>query len=242
MTEELRLKKIHDPTDKFSTPKKKSFDLALRLLIVGKTGSGKTSGLVSLLTQKNFYLNDFKGHNIYVFSPMINDYKMEKLIKVKKIPDINVYTEFSDDSLNSIYDDLTDEFAEEQALGDKVSNKLVILDDLSFDGSLRRGNFNSVARIFMNGRKHNISCIVTSQYYAHNLPSVRANASGLILYNMNDKQLELINDDHNFLENKKSFKALFRENLTETHDHIIINYSNSRKDGLYLDKNFNKLA
>ena len=91
MTEELRLKKIHDPTDKFSTSKKKIFDLPLRLLIVGKTGSGKTSGLVSLLTQKNFYLNDFKGYNIYIFSPMINDYKMEKLIKMKKIPDINVY-------------------------------------------------------------------------------------------------------------------------------------------------------
>jgi len=239
---ELKIYKMNDKSDSFTTKKKIIFDIAFRLIITGKTGTGKTSALGSLLLLPQFYKNDFKGDNIYIFSALVNDFKMEQIIKSKKIPEMNIFTGFDDELLNALYDKLVEEAKEDVARKKKIRNTLIILDDVSFDGSLRNGLYNAVSRVFMNGRKQNISIIITAQYFSHILPSVRANASGAILYNTNDKQLDLINDDYNFINvekgsNKSMFKKMFRDNVKETHDFIVVNFSNKR-DELYLNKDF----
>lgn len=240
MKNKFKLRIINDKGDKFATKKDTIFDLPMRLLIVGKTGSGKTSTLVSLLTDDQFYNKDFKGDNIYLFSPMINDYKMEYLVDKKKIPDLNVFTELDEDILKELYDKLTEEYKTAVSLKKKPTNKLIILDDLSFDGSLRKGLYNSVNKVFMNGRKNLISIIVTSQHYTHISPSCRSNSSGMILYTMSDKQLELIADENNYLDTKKDFKKMVRDKCKEKHDMIVINYSNNRGE-LYLNSDFERI-
>ena len=229
----LKLRLIRDKGDKHTTKKEMLFDLPMRLCIVGKTGSGKTSTLVSMLTDSDFYSKDFLGRNIYLFSPLQNDYKMEYLISKKNIPDFNVYTELDDK--------LCEEYKTESIINDKVTNKLIIIDDFSYSGDLRKGLYNMVNKVFMNGRKNLISIIVTSQYYTHISPSCRTNASGLILYTMNDKELEKVNDENNYLENKKKFKQMVKSLCYERHDFFVINYSNKRKDGLYLNSQFEKV-
>lgn len=242
MVKKLQVRLIKDKGDKTSTDKDILFNIPLRLLIVGKTGSGKTNLLVSLLTQDEFYNKDFRGRNIYIFSPMVNDYKLEFLVDKKNIPDLNIYTEFDNELLRALYDKLTEEFETEMLLSRKVSNKLIILDDLSFDGSLKKGLYNMVQKIFCNGRKHNISIIITSQYYSHISPVCRTNCSGAILFTMNDRQLDFVTEENNYLDTKKEFKALMKKHLKEKHDFISINYSNTRYKGLYLSKDFEKLA
>jgi len=244
MVKDLKFRKIKDTSDKLiNVDKDQLFNLPMRLMIVGKSGSGKTSALVSLLLDKRYYNKDFKGDNIYIFSPMQNDHKMELLIDKKSIPMINIYNQFDDDILNELYNNLVEQFKTEKELKKKkISNKLVILDDLSFDGSLRNGNYNSVARLMMNGRKHGISVIVTAQYMSHILPSCRFNANSLILFNMNEKELDLVADEQNYSGMpKRKFKDLIRSQLNEAHDHIIINYTNNRKCGIYLNSNFEKI-
>lgn len=244
MVKDLKFRKIKDTSDKLiNVDKDQLFNLPMRLMIVGKSGSGKTSALVSLLLDKRYYNKDFKGDNIYIFSPMQNDHKMELLIDKKSIPMINIYNQFDDDILNELYNNLVEQFKTEKELKKKkISNKLVILDDLSFDGSLRNGNYNSVARLMMNGRKHGISVIVTAQYMSHILPSCRFNANSLILFNMNEKELDLVADEQNYSGMpKRKFKDLIRSQLNEAHDHIIINYTNNRKSGIYLNSNFEKI-
>jgi len=238
----LEFRRVKDKSDKYATKKDIIFNIPFRLCIVGRTGAGKTSGLCSLLLDENFYKKDFEGRNIYLFSPMVNDFKMEQLVKSKDIPDLNIFQELDEQLLGALYDNLTEQFELENMKFEKVFNKLIILDDLSFDGSLRKGLFNNVNRIFCNGRKHNISIIITSQFYTHISPVCRSNASGLILYNMSDRQLDNVSDENNYLKNKKEFKKLFRHNVIEKHDFMIINYSNSRQEGLYLNNNFKKIG
>lgn len=237
----LKLRLIKDKGDKHATKKDMIFDLPARICIVGKTGTGKTSTLTSMLTDDNFYNKDFLGRNIYLFSPMQNDYKMEYLINKKNIPDFNVYTELDDGLLGLLYDKLCEEFKTESIINDKVTNKLIIIDDFSYSGELRKGLFNMVNKVFMNGRKNLISIIVTSQYYTHIAPACRTNASGLILYTMNDKELEKVSDENNYLDNKKMFKNMVKSLCFERHDFFVINYSNKRKEGLYLNSQFEKV-
>ncbi len=244
MTKDLKFRKIKDASDKLiNVDKDQLFNLPMRLMIVGKSGSGKTSALVSLLLDKRYYFNDFKGENIYIFSPMANDHKMDLLIDKKNLAMLNIYNQFDDDILNALYDNLVEQFKTEKELKKKkIDNKLIILDDLSFDGSLRNGNYNSVARLMMNGRKHGISVIVTAQYMSHILPSCRFNSNALILFNMNEKELDLIADEQNYSGlSKKKFKEIIRSELNEAHDHVIINYSNNKKKGIYLNSNFEKI-
>jgi len=237
----LKLRLIRDKGDKHSTKKDRIFDLPMRLCVVGKTGTGKSSTVVSLLTDPDFYDKDFLGRNIYLFSPMQNDYKMEYLINKKSIPDFNVYTELDDGLLRLLYDKLCEEFKTESIINDKVTNKLIIIDDFSYSGELRKGLFNMVNKVFMNGRKNLISIMVTSQYYTHIAPACRTNASGLILYTMNDKELEKVSDENNYLDNKKQFKQMVKSLCFERHDFFVINYSNKRKEGLYLNSQFEKV-
>ena len=229
--------KMKDLSDDFTIHKDLLPNLSFRGLIVGRTGSGKTSALGSLLLLPEFYLNDFQGENIYIFSPLKNDFKMETIIKSKEIPASNISTEYDDEMLGMIYDKITDNFQEAIQLGNTPDHVLIILDDLSFSGALKTGTFNNIARVFMNGRKQMVSIILTTQFYHHILNSVRQNASFVMLYNTSLRQLESVMEEHNFLPTKKQFVKMFRDNVKKKTDFILINHDNE-PENLYLDKNF----
>ena len=233
----LKILKMKDKSDKYAIDKGLLFDLPFRLLLVMKTGGGK-SNLIGNLFRDEFYGKDFKGDDIYIVSPMMNDNKLNTLIDFKDIPDDNVMTSFDSDVISALYDKLTEEFAEAVEKKKKPVQSVIIMDDISWSGDLRKGNFNIVNKIFCNGRKHNISIIITSQFYKHILPSCRSQASGIIVGNTSEKQLKSISDDNNYLEGgEKAFRSLFRKYVVEKHDFLIINYSNKFKD-MYLDKDF----
>jgi hypothetical protein len=239
----FELRRIKDKGDKFTIKKTPLFDIPFRLVICGQSGSGKTSALVSLLTDNIFYKKNFKPENIFLFSPMVNDYKLEYMVKTLKIPDLNIFTELDNNLLSELYDRLCDEYEQEIATDGTVSPKLIIMDDLSYDGSLRKGGHqNMVNKIFCNGRKHQISIAILQQHYVHCSPVCRTNASGMMIFNTNDKQLDMVAEENNYLDSKKEFKKMFRDNVKERHDAIVINYSNSRKEGIYLNKNFEKIG
>ena len=236
----LKIKIMKDESDKFTVDKGLLFDIPFRLLLIMRTGGGK-SNLIGNFFRDDFYGKDYDGDDIYIISPMINDNKLQKLVDFKEIPEDNIITEYDEEIISAIYDKLTEEFAERVEAKKKPYNKVLIFDDMSWSGSLRKGYFNIINKIFCNGRKHNISVIITSQFYNHILPSCKGQASGMIIGNTSEKELKSISDDNNYLDSEKDFKKMFRNNVEEKHDFLVINYSNKRKD-LYLNKNFEVIS
>ena len=232
-----------DKTDSNTTQKDLIDNLAFRTILSGRSGLGKTSIIGGLLLLPNFYKNDFLGESIFLFSPMKNDYKMSVIASEdgKDIPTDNIFTEYDDDVLNALYDSLVDEYEEnlEDGVKDKKKlNSLIVLDDMSFDGSLKSGMYNAINRVFMNGRKHLISIIISSQKYSQISTGQRSNATSIFFYNSSMKERELFEADNNYLQSKKQFFKMLDDNLKNKRDFIYVNYSNE-KDKFYLDKDFN---
>jgi len=208
-------------------------------LLVGKTGCGKTNLLINLLLNPEFgYDKIFKGENMYIFSGSLNsDEKIKKLIEVKEIPDENLYDAVDDDELNRLYDKLEEQYMERKQEDLPVEYPLILLDDLSFTGGFHGKKFNALVRFAQNSRKLGISVLVTTQYYSQILPAIRANISFAILYQCSQKNLEQIVDEHNFFSKRKMFIDMFRTNVNDKRDFIVVNYDN-KIENLYLNKNF----
>jgi hypothetical protein len=69
---------------------------------------------------------------------------------------------------------------------------------------------------------YDLSIITTSQKYSDLLTSSRENANGAIFFNCSNKQLELIEADHNYLGSKKEFMNMFRKVMNEKHSFSLL--------------------
>lgn len=233
--------KMKDDFDKIKTHHKSLFDLPMKGLIVSKSqiGMGKSNLIGNMLLKDDAYRNIFKPENIYIINPSTNiDKKFRVIIEELDIPKDNVFTEFSNEVLDTIYEHLQDEGKQELAEDNTISPKLVIMDDCSFGGGLKSKKNGSLARLFCNGRHLNISIVLTSQKYT-DIPNVcRENATFVIAGSCSQKQLDLIIDDHNILPKKKDFNTMFRKTTAEPFSFLVINYNNKSTER-YLDKDFN---
>ena len=236
--------RVIDKAETYYTKKDVIFDLPMRLLIIGKSQfSGKSNLLVNLLCRDEYYNKDFAGEDIFLISPSIySDAKLEKLVKVKNIPEENLMESYDEEMITALYDLLEKEYEENVEDGIKPSNKFIVFDDMSFSGVFKKKINGIISKIFSNGRHINLSVITTSQKYSDLSTSSRENCSGAIFFNCSNKQLELIEADHNILlDGKKAFMLMFREALEEPHSFLVVNYSNP-KESRYLDKNFNPIT
>lgn len=242
MPPHLQIYKAKDKADSYYTKKEHIFDLPARLLIIGKSQlSGKSNLLLNLVVRPEYYGNDFIGKNIYIVSGSLNtDMKLQNIVKVKEIPEENLMLQYHEDILIELYDMLQEEYQEAIEEKKKPENKLIIFDDMSFDGSLKAKAHGIINKMYMNGRHINLSTFITSQKYSDVGTGIRENSNGLILFNCSNKQLELFEADHNYLNDKKQFYKMFRDATAEKHTFFVVNYTNN-KENMYLDSNFDTL-
>ena len=238
----IQILKLKDNTDSFVKRKNKTFDLPMRVLLTGKTGMGKTNILSNFLLNDNkeFYRKDFDPENIFIFSNSLEgDNKLKIIIRELDIPDENLFKKYDEEVVEVIYDMLMENYNESIEEGEKPKHSLMIFDDVSFDGSLKgKEKESQMNRIFMNGRKFLISTLATAQKYSSFGTGLRENASGLLLGKSSNKQLDLIEQDHNYLKNKKDFRDMYLDNTKDKHDFLVINYS---KPELYFTKEFESI-
>lgn len=243
MPKELSMYKAKDKADTYYTKKEHIFDLPCRLLIVGASQrSGKSNCVLNMIVRSEFYGNDFNGDDIFIVSGSLeNDEKLKNLVKVKEIPEENLMLEYDEEILTELYDMLKEEYNQAIENKEKPKNKLIVFDDMSYDGSLKAKSHGIINKMYMNGRHINLSTIITSQKYGSDIPTgIRENANGLILFKCSNKQLDLIESDHNYLLNKKDFQKMFRDATDEKHTFFVVNYTND-KNSMYQDCNFDKL-
>lgn len=237
----LQMYKVKDKAESYYTKKDKLFDLPMRLNIIGKSQfSGKSNTIINLLLRDEFYNKDFNGEDIFIVSPSVkNDDKLKKLIEVKDIPGENIFESFDEELLKGVYELLEEDYNESVENNDRPSNKLIIFDDISFKGDLKKSK-GIVPILFCNGRHLNISTIMTSQKYTDISTTARENMTAGIIYSCSDRQLESVMFDHNRLGNKKQFKKMFRDITNQPYSFMVINYTNPF-DELYLNKDFQKI-
>ena len=227
--------KVKDDSDKFHKAMP-TFDIPFKLLINGKSQlSGKTTIVLNLLLNPQFgYADKFDGEDIYIISDNKLDNKLKMLAEYKEIPDTNIMG-YDENVLDMLYDTLEEAFMEEKEEGN-IKNRIIIFDDVGYSGNLKNKNFGIISKLVANGRHLNLSQIYTSQRFTMLSTTVRSNITGAILFSTSAKELDLITDDFNYLENKKEFVKMFRNYTSEPRSFLVINFTN--KDGLYMDSQF----
>ena len=235
----IEILKVKDDAEKYYTKKKQIFDLPMKLAIIGASQrSGKTNWIINALGRDKLYGKDFKPENIYIFSPSLGSSKWKRFIEAKDVPPENLFSELNEGELEALYDDVEDEYNDAVDNKKKPENKIVIFDDLGFGGALRgKSKFGIIDKITMNGRHFNLSSAYLVQAYRQLTPDVRANLSGLVVFNLSTRELESIVHEHSYLPSSKDFMKLFRATTKKKHSNFIINYSND-PENLYMDQNF----
>jgi len=245
----MEILNMKDGAESQRIKKRSTWNLPMRLLICGKSelsGKGVLLGNCFLRpfddtdkTGSDFYKNDFKGENMYIICPStLVDTKWQNIVKGKRIPPENIYTSYSEEELEKLYDKLEEAHQERKDKGEPQEHTCVILDDISYSGDLKGKMNGMMSKFFCNGRHHLISTVVTSQSYK-DIPTVaRENATGMCLFYCTQKQAELIYNDIG--ESCKSdFLKMFRRATQKRHSFMVVNYSNDH-DERFLNSNFQK--
>jgi hypothetical protein len=240
----LSIYKVKDSAENHYIDKEVIFNVPFRLLVVGRSYfSGKSNMICNLLLRDEFYNKDFSGNNIFIVSPSLDtDEKLQKLVEVKEIPEANLMISYDEGMLEELYKMLEEEY--EYCIDNKIKpeHKVIIFDDMSFSGALKAKQHGIINKMFSNGRHLLISVLLTAQQYVSISTSARENASGLIIFNSSNKQLETVEADHNVLpDGKKPFMKMFRECIQDKHSFFVVNYSNPI-ESRYLDCNFKPIT
>ena len=240
----LKSYRMIDSTDNFTTKKERLFNLPMRIIMVGKTGDSKSTTLARMLLDKNFYRDDFEADNIFIFSGSFKgDNKLNIIKRELDIPSQNLIDGYDENHLEVLYENLVDEYNEKISDGEtdpKKLNSLFVFDDLAYTGCMKANSKGDLlSKIFMNGRKYLISCIVISQKYSSVGTILRENSSGLILSRCSNKQLELLAADHDYLESKKEFIKLYKKTTNVPYSKFIINFSHPT---LYQNQDYEDLV
>ena len=238
MNKNYKILKVRDKCDSYYTKIDTLFDLPMRLLINGKSqNSGKTTIILNLLLNPNYpYHDKFDGDDIYIISNNKLDNKLEMLADKLDIPEPN-RMEYDEDHIELLYDDWEEAFQEETMDGGLPKNRLVIFDDCGYSGSLKNKQAGIISKLICNGRHLNLSQIYTSQRFSQVSTTLRTNITGAILFNTSMKELDLISDDMNFMNNNKDFIKMFRKTTEQPRSFLAVNFSNP-PETLYMDSEF----
>ena len=205
--------------------------LPLRQVFAAPSNSGKTTVLSNYIT--DIYKDCFE--RIYVFSPSINvdstwmptkEYVAKTINKKDDEPDF-YYDEFNSEALMKILKTQKKiiEYQKKQKDTKRLLSILVIVDDFADDSQVCRQN-RSLIELFVRGRHSHISVIVSTQKYALLSPTIRVNASQLIVFRIRNYQdLDMIINELSALFDKKTMLHIYKEATKQQFSFLYVDLS-----------------
>ena len=184
-----------------------------RILIIGRSGSGKTNTLLNLIN------NQPDIDKIYFYGKDPYEYKYQFLIKkresigLKHFKDSKAFIEYSNDK-HDVYKNIDDYNT------DKENKILIVFDDMIAD-MINNKKLNSiVTELFIRGRKLNISLVFITQSYFKVSKDVRLNTTHFFVMKiLNKRELQQIAISHSSDINFKDFIKIYK-NVQKSHIHF----------------------
>lgn len=189
--------------------------LPTSMLIIGKSGSGKTNALINMLNNENMLKGAFDY--IYLFSGIKPD---PELLKPLKLPKNQIFNDFKEEDVSNIMNKM--EKTVERVGMAKTPSVLFIFDDILGKPKFLRSP--TISKLITTNRHFNITCILLSQYFRKMPPVVRTNASYYMIFPSSLVELEKIADELCLPRmSKKRFIELMQIATKEKYNFISIN-------------------
>ena len=191
-------------------------DHLYRILIIGASGSGKTSILLnSIENQPNI-------DKIYLYAKDPYETKYQYLINIPEKVGINhfndpkAFIEYSN-NMHDVYKNI-DEYNQ-----DKERKILIVFDDMIAD-MINNKKLNSVVtELFIRGRKLNISIVFITQSYFKVPKDVRLNTTHFFITKiLNKRELQQIAINHSSDISTKDFINIYRECTGKPYSFLVI--------------------
>ena len=202
----------------------------LGMLIVGRTGSGKTNVLLEILTNPDLLGDAFEKKNIFLYSALKPDPKMVDTIK---IPKKNIIKDWDEKVVQSQLDRL-----EQKAKKDFKSAPYTLL---IFDDILQKKKFLKSATMsnLATCHRHFKCCYaILTQYYKAVSPVVRTNCSYIIFFASSQMESQKLYEEQapNGYNKKKFLKCV---DLATNEQYSFLSINTRAKYDEKLRKGFN---
>ena len=185
-----------------------------RLIINGRSNSGKSSVVINMLTKPCMYGKNASGKHfydeIYMFSPTagVLDDLVKHLLDHTPLEKKNVYNEFDQSKLKEIMSVQKELVDEKNA--DKAPKVLIILDDIQTDQKFLKSK--TCKELFLQGRHYNCSTFLCGQSWTQTPRMLRMQASHVFVFPCSDSEHEIIGKEFAPTKNKGG-RAIMNEML-----------------------------
>jgi len=216
MNEELKIIPFKDPTKKrfkYPIPKELGLENTFSMVLVGSSGSGKSTVIRNLIRIIN--LQNIKKPNRFIISSTFED---DTTLHSRFHKD-NVFTEYDDSALLELVNMIMDENHTRRKKKKREEQYLLVADDML--GLIPRNA--SLWSMFVKNRHKKLNIMLSVQQFKALPPVVRYNATTYVIFGtINMKELENIDVELNKKYPNKLFKEAFKEKI-HGHNFLYIN-------------------
>ena len=190
-------------------------DHPYRLLIIGRSGSGKTNALINLINEQN------DNDKIYLYARDLSKPKYEYLIKkcedagIKHLNNPNAFVKCSN-TMDDVYENIND-------YNPSRKKKILIVFDCMIADIMTNKKFQAIIKeLFIRCRKLNISFVFITQSYFSVPKDVGVNLTHLIMKINNKRELENIAINHSGDIDYQDFMKIYKECTKELFNFLTI--------------------
>ena len=208
-----------------------------RIVVIGCTGSGKSSMVYSLVKtyQQKEYFNYIK-----IYNKSIDAVDGWSSLSTKNST-ITIQSNFDNNELKMLLKNIEQIQEEQKEKKRKPIKTLIIFDDMIGDDISKTTKMNAIDEVFMRGRHLNISVIIVSQSYKKLNRSMRnLNLSHLIVCRVNPSDLSMISEEHQTdIVPQDTIKEIYSQIMKNKYQFLVVDYSDNIENRF--KQNFSKL-